>query len=106
MARVIEGLMKIYDGFSGSVVAINNNKWYGLGKKLIETIINHPKLKNIKSIELVCRKEMMIYQRLRSCIILKCREMLHNPGVGTNRRSSMGHRWAPRCGVLNVLLKE
>lgn len=32
---------------------------YGLGKKLIETIINHPDMKNIKNIELVCRKEMM-----------------------------------------------
>ena len=32
---------------------------HGFGKILIEEIINHPKLRNIKNIELVCRKEMM-----------------------------------------------
>ena len=51
------------DGFQFSyiydVIVHEAYRGYGLGKKLIETIINHPKLKNIKSIELVCRKEMM-----------------------------------------------
>lgn len=32
---------------------------HGFGKILIEEIINNPKLRNIKNIELVCRKEMM-----------------------------------------------
>lgn len=44
----------IYD-----VIVQKMYRGHGLGKKLIETIINHPDIKDIKNIELVCRKEMM-----------------------------------------------
>jgi predicted GNAT family N-acyltransferase len=44
----------IYD-----VIVHEPYRGYGLGKKLIEAIINHPNLKDIKNIELVCRKEMI-----------------------------------------------
>ncbi|HMT02690.1 MAG TPA: GNAT family N-acetyltransferase [Burkholderiales bacterium] len=37
----------------------------GLGKKLVNTILNHKKLSNIRNIELICRKELMpFYEQL------------------------------------------
>lgn len=48
------------------VIVDENYRGHGFGKILIETIINHPKLKDIKNIELVCRKEMMpFYKQFR-----------------------------------------
>ncbi len=46
----------IYD-----VIVHENYRGQGLGKQLIEIIINHPTMTNIKNIELVCRKEMMSF---------------------------------------------
>jgi predicted GNAT family N-acyltransferase len=41
------------------VIVDETYRGYGFGKVLIETIVNHPNLKGIKNIELVCRKEMI-----------------------------------------------
>ena len=39
------------------VIVAEENRERGLGKKLMEAIIIHPALRNIKNIELVCRRE-------------------------------------------------
>jgi predicted GNAT family N-acyltransferase len=44
----------IYD-----VIVHESYRGHGVGKKLIETILNQPCMKKIKNIELVCPKEMM-----------------------------------------------
>ena len=46
----------IYD-----VIVDKSYRNLGLGKQLIEIIINHPTINGIKNIELVCRKEMMSF---------------------------------------------
>lgn len=48
----------IYD-----VIVHKDYRNLGLGKQLIQTIINHPALKDVKNIELVCRKDMMQFYK-------------------------------------------
>src|SRR5690348_1804377 len=58
-ARILTDSFKyahIYD-----VIVNEDYRNKGLGAFIMETIINHPKLLNIKNIELTCKKEMIMF---------------------------------------------
>jgi len=43
------------------VLVDKQHRGLGLGKKIIQAIINHPKLKGVENIELVCPKNMIAF---------------------------------------------
>ena len=58
-ARVLTDKMKY--AFIFDAMATESHRGKGLGKMLMESIIAHPNLKNIKNFELTCRPEMVAF---------------------------------------------
>ena len=55
-ARVLSDF--VYKAFIFDIIVDSGYRGKNLGKVLMEAVLNHPKLKNIKSIELYCLAEM------------------------------------------------
>lgn len=54
----------VYRGFILDVIVAQNHQGEGLGRKLLETITNHPQLKKVENLILFCLPEMeSFYQK-------------------------------------------
>ena len=54
----------VYRGFILDVIVTPNCRGQGLGRKLLENIINHPQLQKVESLILFCKPEMVgFYQQ-------------------------------------------
>jgi len=50
---------KVYKAFIFDVIIRQDYRGHGLGEKLIDLVLNHPELKNVKSFELYCKDDMV-----------------------------------------------
>ncbi len=50
---------KVYKAFIFDVIVRQDYRGQGLGEKLIQMVLNHAELKNVKSFELYCKDEMV-----------------------------------------------
>lgn len=60
-ARVLTDEIKY--AFIFDVMTVENHRGRGLGKMLMEGIISHPKLKNVKNFELTCAPDIVAFYR-------------------------------------------